>query len=251
MLLRTVQVSNLSLGASEQDIRDFFSFSGEIEHVEMQRDNERCQTAFVTFKDPKGAETASLLTGATIVDQMVAIILAPNYKPPTAGSQETGGGGGGGGGGGAVQKAEDVVSSMLARGYILGKDALNRAKAFDEKHQFTSTASAKMASLDQKIGLSEKISAGATMVNEKVREVDNKFQVSEKTRHAFAAAEQTASSAGSAIKRNRYLLLGASLVAGAYSRVAKAAGDVGHKAQEKVSSSSSSHNQDQDQDQQN
>lgn len=30
-------VSNVSLGASEQDIKEFFSFSGEIEYVEMQR----------------------------------------------------------------------------------------------------------------------------------------------------------------------------------------------------------------------
>lgn len=35
--IRTVKVSNLSLGASERDIKEFFSFSGEIEHVEMQR----------------------------------------------------------------------------------------------------------------------------------------------------------------------------------------------------------------------
>lgn len=33
----------------------------------------------------------------------------------------------------AVQKAEDVVSSMLAKGFILGKDAVNKAKLFDEK----------------------------------------------------------------------------------------------------------------------
>lgn len=32
-----MKVSNVSLGATEQDIKEFFSFSGEIEHVEMQR----------------------------------------------------------------------------------------------------------------------------------------------------------------------------------------------------------------------
>lgn len=34
---KTVKVSNVSLGATEQDVKEFFSFSGEIEHVEMQR----------------------------------------------------------------------------------------------------------------------------------------------------------------------------------------------------------------------
>lgn len=33
----TVKVSNVSLGASEQDLKEFFSFSGDIEYVEMKR----------------------------------------------------------------------------------------------------------------------------------------------------------------------------------------------------------------------
>ena len=134
----------------------------------------------------------------------------------------------------ALRKAEDVVTSMLAKGFILGKDAVNKAKTFDEKHQLTSTASAKVASLDQKMGFSDKISAGATVVGDRVREVDQKFQVSEKTKSAFAAAEQKVSSAGSAIMKNRYVLTGTSWVTGAFNKVAKAAGDVGQKTKEKV-----------------
>lgn len=133
-----------------------------------------------------------------------------------------------------LQKAEDVVSGMLAKGFILGKDALNKAKSFDERHQFTSTASAKVVSLDQKIGLTDKISMGTTLVKDKVGEMDQKFQVSEKTKTAFAAAEQTVSNAGSAIMKNRYVLTGASWVTGAFNKVAKAAGEVGQKAKEKV-----------------
>ncbi|RZC74095.1 hypothetical protein C5167_049578 [Papaver somniferum] len=236
LTVRTVKVSNVSLGASEQDIKEFFSFSGDIEYVEIQSENERCQNAYVTFKDPQGADTALLLSGATIVDLSVTITPAPDYElppaalnPPAAGESQTGGVPES-----AVQKAEDVVSSMLAKGFILGKDAVNKAKAFDEKHQFTSTATAKVVSLDQKIGLTEKISMGTTVVNEKVKEMDQKFQVSEKTKSAFAAAEQKVSDAGSAIMKNRYVFTSASWVTGAFSKVAKAAGEVGQKAKEKV-----------------
>lgn len=133
-----------------------------------------------------------------------------------------------------VHKAEDVVSTMLAKGFILGKDAVGKAKAFDEKHRFTSTATATVASLDQKIGFTEKISAGTTLVNDKVREMDEKFHVSEKTKSAFSAAEQTVSNAGSAIMKNRYVLTGASWVTGAFNRVTKAAGEVSEKTREKV-----------------
>lgn len=124
---------------------------------------------------------------------------------------------------------------MLARGFTLGKDALNRAKSFDEKHQLTSTASARVASFDQRIGLSEKFTVGATIVNDRVKDLDQKYQVSEKTKTAFATAEQTVSSAGSAIMKNRYVLTGTSWVTGAFSRVSKAAGEMGQKTMEKMS----------------
>jgi hypothetical protein len=35
--VRSVKVNNVSLTATVQDIKEFFSFSGDIEHVEMQR----------------------------------------------------------------------------------------------------------------------------------------------------------------------------------------------------------------------
>ncbi|XP_022148664.1 binding partner of ACD11 1-like isoform X2 [Momordica charantia] len=233
-MVRTVRVANVSLSATEKDLRDFFSFSGEIEFVEMRKDSERSQVAFVTFKDSKGAETSILLSGATIVDQPVSITSDPDYNLPAAaaksppmvstpitentGSATTGS---------AMEKAEDVVSSMLAKGFSLGKDALNKAKSFDERHQLTSTASFKVASLDQKIGLSEKISVGTTVVNEQVRKMDEKFQVSEKTKAAV-------STAGSAIMTNRYVSTGASWVTEVFQRVAKTAVEVSQKTKEKV-----------------
>ena len=234
MSIKTVKVSNVSLGATERDIKEFFSFSGDIECVEMQSDNERAQVAYVTFKDTQGAETAVLLSGATIVDLSVTIAPAPDYQlPPIASAPETESKTPAGAES-AFRKAEDVVSSMIAKGFILGKDAVNKAKTLDEKHQLTSSASAKVASIDKKIGRTEKISVGTAVVSDKVREVDQKFQVSEKTKSAFAAAEQKVSSAGSAIMKNRYVFTSASWVTGAFSKVAKAAGDVGQMTKEKV-----------------
>ncbi|XP_028754661.1 binding partner of ACD11 1-like isoform X1 [Neltuma alba] len=233
--LTTVKVSNVSLGATERDIKEFFSFSGDIEYVEMQSHDERSQVAYVTFKDLQGAETAVLLSGATIVDLSVTVTMDPDYKlPPAALASSATDTKPPVGGESALRRAEDVVSGMLAKGFILGKDAVNKARTFDEKHQLSSTASAKVASFDQKIGLTEKISVGASVVSDRVREVDQKYQVSEKTKSAFAAAEQKVSTAGSAIMQNRYVLTGASWVTGAFNKVAKAAGDVGQKTKEKV-----------------
>ncbi|GKV33189.1 hypothetical protein SLEP1_g41725 [Rubroshorea leprosula] len=131
--------------------------------TEVQRETENTQLAFVTFKDSQGADTASLLTETKLAE-----------------TDST------------VKKAEDMVSTMLAKGFVLGKDAINKAKVFDEQHQLTSNASATVASIDRKMGLSEKLSIGTAEVNDKLKEMDERFQVSEKTKSAFAVAEQKA-----------------------------------------------------------
>ncbi|KAL6581014.1 hypothetical protein OROMI_006937 [Orobanche minor] len=87
-----------------------------------------------------------------------------------------------------VSKAQDVVSTVLAKGSALGQDAVNKAKAFDEKHRLTSNASAQVVSFDRRFGLTKKITVGISVVNEKVKSVDQKFQVSDKTMSALMAA---------------------------------------------------------------
>ncbi|CAM0903050.1 unnamed protein product [Alopecurus aequalis] len=227
--LSTVMVSNLSLKAAQRDVKEFFSFSGDLVHIEMRSDDELSQVAYITFKDKQGAETAMLLTGATIVDMAVIVTPATDYELPAyvladLEPKEPS----------ALEKAEDIVGTMLAKGFILGRDALEKAKALDEKHQLTSTATARVSSFDKRIGLSEKISVGTSVVNDKVKDLDEKYLVSEKTRSALAAAEQGVSTAGSAIMKNRYVLTGAAWVAGAFSKVANTANDVGAKAKEKI-----------------
>ncbi|CAN8231599.1 unnamed protein product [Cochlearia groenlandica] len=236
--MTSVKVSNVSLRATERDLKEFFSFSGDIFYLETHSETERTKLAYVTFKDLQGAETAVLLSGATIVDSSVIVTMAPDYQlsPEALASlepkessnksprrSES-----------VLRKAEDVVSSMLAKGYILGKDAIAKAKSVDEKHQLTSTASAKVASLDKKLGFTNKINTGTVVVGEKAREVDQKYHVSEKTKSAVAAAEQTVSNASTVIMKNRYVLTGATWVTGAFNRVAKAAEEVGQKTKEKV-----------------
>jgi hypothetical protein len=134
----------------------------------------------------------------------------------------------------AVRKAEDVVSSMLAKGFVLSKDALNLARSFDERHNILSNATATVASLDRQYGLSEKISLGRAIVGSKVKEVDERYQVSELTKSALAAAEQKASVAGSAILSNQYVSAGASWLTSAFDMVTKAAGDMTSMAKDKV-----------------
>ncbi|KAL2634651.1 hypothetical protein R1flu_006130 [Riccia fluitans] len=230
----TVRVGGVSLRAQEHDIRDFFSFSGEITHIELQREGDWSQVAYVTFKTAESLETALLLSGATIVDQAVSIIPMEGYVLPHAGHEDAELHGEVPHGAAPENKAQAVITEMLAKGYMLGKDAMSKAKEFDERHGLTATAAATVVSVDRKFGLTEKITAGTSAVNQQLKAVDEKYQVSGKTKSAFAVAEEKVSTAGSAIMKNRYILTGASWMASTLSKVRQAAGEVGQKVREKV-----------------
>ncbi|PON55659.1 Splicing factor-like protein [Trema orientale] len=251
MQTRTVQVKQVSDLASEREIHEFFSFSGEIEQIQIHREPGQSNTAFVTFKDPKALEIALLLSGATIVDQIVTITPVENYEselkmlearmvenavcvapenvspnveertsPRTNGRVY-------------VSKAQDAVANMLAKGSAIGQDAMNRAKAFDEKHQLRASASAKVISFDRRVGLTEKLTVGISVVNEKVKSVDQRLQVSDKTMAAIFAAERKLNNTGSAVKTSRYVTAGAAWLNGAFTKVAKAGQVAGTKTREK------------------
>ncbi|KAK7290658.1 hypothetical protein RIF29_05232 [Crotalaria pallida] len=252
MQTRTVQVKQVSDLAGEREIHEFFSFSGEIDHIEILCEHGKSKTAFVTFKDPKALEIALLLSGATIVDQIVSITPAENYVPncdiqevrveenainvtpsenvsvniedgkasPTNGRVY-------------ISKAQDVVSSMLAKGSAIRQDAVNKAKAFDEKHQLTANASAKVVSFDKRVGLTEKLTVGISVVNEKVKSVDQRLHVSDKTMAAIFAAERKLNDTGSAVKTSRYVTAGTAWLNGAFSKVAKAGHVASTKTREK------------------
>lgn len=103
-----------------------------------------------------------------------------------------------------VSRAQDVVASVLAKGSAIGQDAMNKAKAFDEKHRLTASASEKVISFDKRVGLTEKLTVGISVVNEKVKSVDQRLHVSDKTMAAIFAAERKLNDTGSAVKTSRY-----------------------------------------------
>ncbi|KAJ6763065.1 SERINE/ARGININE-RICH SPLICING FACTOR [Salix purpurea] len=252
MQTRTVEVKNVSDLASEREVHEFFSFSGEIENIRIQRDNGQSKTAIVTFKDPKALEIALLLSGATIVDQIVSITPVENYVPnhdpqevrnmdiaihavPSENVPSNFEGKTSPSGSGSVyaSRAQEVVTSMLAKGSAIGQDAMNKAKAFDDKHRLSASASEKVISFDRRVGLTEKLTVGISVVNEKVKSVDERLHVSDKTMAAIFAAERKINDTGSAVKSSRYVSAGTAWLNGAFSKVAKAGQVAGTKTRAK------------------
>ncbi|XP_044482649.1 binding partner of ACD11 1-like [Mangifera indica] len=248
MQTRTVQVKNVSDLATEREIHEFFSFSGDVECIQIQRESGQLKTAFVTFKDPKALEIALLLSGATIVDQIVSITAVENYVPDlephvitvvdsgvSANPAEYNEARRSPSNSGRiyVSKAQEVVTSMLAKGSAIRQDAVNKAKAFDEKHQLTASASAKVISFDRRVGLTEKLTVGISVVNERVKSVDQKLHVSDKTMAAIFAAERKINDTGSAVKTSRYVTAGTAWLNGTFNKVARAGQVAGTKTREK------------------
>ncbi|KAA3456020.1 binding partner of ACD11 1 isoform X1 [Gossypium australe] len=213
----TAEITSLSPKATEKDLCDFFAYCGAIEHIEIIRCGEYACTAYVTFKDAYSLETAVLLSGATIGDQSVCISKWGSYgddsylwdsstwktEEDTSSSvthmhpfvSSPG-------------EAVTVVKTMLAKGYVLGKDALIKAKDLDESYRVSATAAAKVAELSNRIGLTDKINTSM----ETVKSVDEKYHVSDITK-------SVASVTGTAV--------GALWVSGMLNRAAEAAADLG------------------------
>lgn len=140
----TVQVCNLSLKATVKDVKQFFSYSGTVKNVKLERAGQWAQVALVTFKEPCALETAVLLSGATIIDQQVCIVpwggseeAVNRWKKQMIKFQEEGNTQG------LIPyagQAVNVVTTMLSKGYTLGKDTLSKAKELDERYQVVDNA---------------------------------------------------------------------------------------------------------------
>ncbi|KAL8196483.1 hypothetical protein R6Q57_024778 [Mikania cordata] len=233
------EVTSLSPRATENDVCDFFAFCGTIEHVDIIRAGEYACTAYVTFKDAYALETAVLLSGATLLDQTICITkwgqdcdeseywnrsstwVLENGNTSYASAQ---GNQYAYSAGEAVTVAQVVVKTMLAKGYILGKDALGKAKAFDESHQVSASAAAKVAELSERIGLTDKLCAGV----EAVRSADKNYHISDTTKSLMSATGRSAAAAATTVVNSSYFSKGALWMSDALSRAAKAAADLGN-----------------------
>ncbi|KAJ0248005.1 RNA recognition motif domain-containing protein [Hirschfeldia incana] len=222
-----VEVTGLSPAVTEKDLIDFFSFSGAIQHIDIVRSGEQASTAYVMFKDSYSQETAVLLSGATILEQRVCITRWGQHheefdfwNPTQRGfvddtnshpHPQRGG--------------EFTAGEAVTKGSRSGKDALVKAKGFDESHGVSAAAAARVSQLDQRIGLTDKLFAGV----EAVRLTDQKYQVSDKAKSAVSATGRTAAAAAASVVNSSYFSSGALWLSGALERAAKAASDLGSR----------------------
>ncbi|XAR56021.1 hypothetical protein NMG60_11036300 [Bertholletia excelsa] len=216
----SIEITGLSPQATENDVYDFFAFCGTIEHVDIVRAGEYACSAYVTFKEAYALESALLFSGATIVDQCICVtrwgqcedefdywnlsswkledasssrLLEEHQSVCSSGDAM------------AMAMAEDAVTTILARGCTLGKDALTKARSLDDSHQVSASAAAAVAKLCEKIGLADKICAGV----EAVKSIDERYHISDATKSAAYVTRKAAAAAANAVVNSCYLSKGA------------------------------------------
>jgi len=233
---RAVFVSNISPVATDKTVSDFFSFCGRITRLTLNRSQGGdVQEAVVVFETDSAAKTALLLTNALIVDRPIQVI--PSAGEPvsvdTSVPAEAS----------SAQSPEitqrsfsapdnersktSVVASLLAAGYVLGSDAITKAREVDEKHMFSlqlkvgaEQIKAKANEIDNRLHITETATTIKNVAVEKAREVDGKFGITEKASVAAAVAIGAAGAVADKVSSNETFAKGFSAVKSVTSSVA-------------------------------
>jgi hypothetical protein len=225
---RAVFVTNISPNATEKTVSDFFSFCGRITRLNLRSGADGVQEAVVVFESDSAAKTALLLTNALIVDRPITVV--PHF--PVAGEEAQGV---------EADKAviterahaapdaertkTSVIASLVAAGYVLGTDTIQKARDLDDKHMISlqlkvgaEQLKAKANEIDRQLHISETATAIKTGVVEKAKEVDEKLHITEKVGAAATVAKQQATALAEKAGQNETIAKGVGLL--------KAVGDV-------------------------
>eukprot|EP00027_Filamoeba_sp_ATCC50430_P005186 CAMPEP_0168551702 /NCGR_PEP_ID=MMETSP0413-20121227/6319_1 /TAXON_ID=136452 /ORGANISM="Filamoeba nolandi, Strain NC-AS-23-1" /LENGTH=316 /DNA_ID=CAMNT_0008582257 /DNA_START=44 /DNA_END=994 /DNA_ORIENTATION=- len=230
---KSVLVTNISPSANEKTVSDFFSFCGKINKLYLKKDEgSETRTAVVQFETESAGKTALLLTNALIVDRPINVApyisqatvqsspepvvaqqqvekqqatVDPNAQVDEAQISQRNFGG--------VPDEQrtktSVVASMLAAGYVLANDSLEKAKDYDEKHNISLYAKVaveqlkvKAHEIDQQYKISEKAEALKNTAVEKAKTIDSTYHVSEKAKEVALGVQQTAVTTAAKLNEN-------------------------------------------------
>ena len=175
-----VLVKNISKEANEDIVKDFFSFCGTINHFEMIESDNTFE-ALIVFDKDSAANTAKLLTNAVIVDSQVSVT---SYFEPTAESKRNVEQ--------VVKPALHTVAQLLAAGYKLSDNVINRAKTLDSNMGLTTTLSHYAEQAKEEVMKLENRYHLIETVQTQVKSVDERFGVSKTANDIYSNASNVA-----------------------------------------------------------
>ncbi|CZT16080.1 related to actin cytoskeleton protein (VIP1) [Ramularia collo-cygni] len=177
----TIQVKNISAQSSETEIKDFFSFCGKIQSLSVKPetgDAGSAQSATVTFEKETAAKTALLLDNTQLGPSVVHVTSAQSLDQLASGKTASS----------ADEKEKDgddiaqedkprarVAAEMLAHGYVISDQAIQRALALDQQHGVSTKFQNALTNFDAKYKVTERAQA-----------VDQQYAITAKGNQAWA-----------------------------------------------------------------
>jgi len=192
---KLVYVSNISTDATEDKVREFFLFCGNINQFELKKSsNGKTQEALILFEKESAAKTASMLSNAVIADTQIHVRYYFDKAFGSGQENET-----------AAKDSLDsdvntqeakpktgIVTEVIAAGFQVTDVVVQRAKHFDATYGVSSFMTTYYQQALEKIGqLDEQYQIRKT-VTEKAGALDAQYHVSEKVTAATQAALQSA-----------------------------------------------------------
>ncbi|KAL9107695.1 MAG: hypothetical protein Q9227_007410 [Pyrenula ochraceoflavens] len=156
----TIHVQGISSQTSEKEVRDFFSFCGQIETLSLTPTSDAAdasKSASVTFVKDSAAKTALLLDNTQLGPSQVHVTAAANLEDlsktgPTSTSEHHDDD--------HIPQEEKprarIIAEYLAHGYTISDNAIQRAITLDQKHGFSSRFTQALSSFDSKYKATEK-----------------------------------------------------------------------------------------------
>ncbi|KAI5896368.1 uncharacterized protein SCHCODRAFT_02614629 [Schizophyllum commune H4-8] len=137
----TVHVSNLSATTTEETLKNFFSFCGSIKSVDHSG-----TAATIHFEKPSSVKTAVMLNGGTLDGSAIAVTADADHPDAHDGPSD----------GTTIDQADKpraaVVAEILAKGYKLTDDILQRAIEVDKQRGISQRFIAYLQNLDKTLG---------------------------------------------------------------------------------------------------
>jgi RNA recognition motif-containing protein len=172
----TVNVENISMKTSEDEIKSFFSFCGKIQSISVKPTGDDTQSASVTFEKAAAAKTALLLDNTQLGPNSVHVTAAKSIDE-LAGDKSA-----------SAEEAKDgdhhieqeqkprarIVAEYLAHGYVISDKAIERALAADKQNGYSTKFMNFINNVDKK-----------TQATQKAQVVDQKLGVTNKGYAAF------------------------------------------------------------------
>jgi len=159
----TVHVKNISGETSEKEVNDFFSFCGRISSLSLTPETSEkssTQSATVTFEKETAAKTALLLDNTQLGPSQVHVTAAQSLDQLSGSAKGTTAKGADSSEDGAEVAQEDkprsrIAAEMLAHGYVIGDNAIQRALALDQQHGISTRFTSALTQFDQRFKATE------------------------------------------------------------------------------------------------